>query len=131
MFRLLKEALKFTMGDHVQESVLQWFRQILACASMGLLSMCDGFFLITAMQLPVSILEHVSVVCAPYNQRRKLKIHRNMLKQKLAHCNSLSNIKAPKNYSEICHTPVTTVGASAAITVTMIPTIRHTKPFKQ
>jgi len=36
--RLLKKALKFTMDDNVQKSALQCFRQILACASMRLLS---------------------------------------------------------------------------------------------
>lgn len=36
--KLLKQALKFTMDDNVQKSALQCFRQILACASMGLLS---------------------------------------------------------------------------------------------
>jgi hypothetical protein len=38
MFRLLKKALQFTMGDKMQEFVLQWLSQIMTCASMGLLS---------------------------------------------------------------------------------------------
>jgi hypothetical protein len=37
-FRVLKQALKFTMDDNTQKSALQCFRQILACASVGLLS---------------------------------------------------------------------------------------------
>jgi len=45
-FRLLKQALKFTMDDNVHKCARQCFRQILACASMGLLSeyVCDNFF---------------------------------------------------------------------------------------